>query len=349
MSASLRDVARKAEVSTGTVSNVLNRPEIVAPETLARVRRVIDELKFVPNGFARHLRSGQSRTIGLIIPDIANPFYTEVARGVEDAANRHDYAVFLCISDANVTKEENYIGVLLEQRVRGVLIAPTDDPQKGIELLRSHHVGVTLLDYKSTKSQECSVSVDHVRGGEIAIQHLADLGHKEIAWITGSEEYRQCVDRGRGVTNIAEGADVDLTIITLKVLNSAEGEEAARKVMALENRPTAIFCANDMLAFGVMRELMRLGVKVPDDISLIGYDDISFAPTAAVPLSSIFQPAYQLGFTAAELLISECGDSGEHQHKQVVFEPKLVARSSTGHVSVMRRGLPRRITEDISS
>lgn len=349
MPASLRDVARKAKVSTGTVSNVLNRPGIVAPETLARVRQVIDELKFVPNGFARHLRSGQSRTIGLIIPDIANPFYTEVARGVEDAANQHGYAVFLCISDSSSAKEDNYIGVLLEQRVRGVLITPTDDARKGVELLRSHHVGVALLDHKSVRSQECSVSVDHVRGGEIAIQHLVDLGHKEIVWITGSEDYRQCVDRGRGVANIAERTDVDLTIITLKVLNASHGEAAARQVMAMENQPTAIFCANDMLAFAVMRELMRLGVNVPEDISLIGYDDIAFAPTAAVPLSSIFQPAYELGFTAAELLISECEDTGEHQHKQVTFDPELVARSSTAHVSTMRAGVAVRIMEDISA
>ena len=349
MPSSLRDVARKAKVSTGTVSNVLNRPEIVAPETLARVRRVIDELKFVPNGFARHLRSGQSRTIGLIIPDIANPFYTEVARGVEDAANRRDYAVFLCISDSNIAKEENYIGVLLEQRVRGVLIAPTDDAHKSVELLRSHHVGVALLDHKSERSQECSVSVDHVRGGEIAIQHLVDLGHKEIVWVTGSEDYRQCVDRGKGVANITESAGIDLTTITLKVLNSNYGEEAARQIMAMEKRPTAIFCANDMLAFAVMRELMRLEVKVPEDISLIGYDDIYFAPTAAVPLSSIFQPAYQLGFRAAELLISECEDTGEHQHKQVIFEPQLVARSSTADVSFMRPSSPLRIMEEISA
>ena len=346
MPSSLRDVARKAKVSTGTVSNVLNRPEIVAPETLARVRKVIDELKFVPNGFARHLRSGQSRTIGLIIPDIGNPFYTEVARGVEDAANKHDYAVFLCISESNGSKEESYINVLLEQRVRGVLIAPTDDAHKSVELLRSHHVGVALLDHKSVDAQECSVSVNHVRGGEIAIQHLADLGHKDIVWITGSEDYRQCVDRGIGASNIAALAGINLTFIPLKSINTSGGEEAAKTVFEMKNRPTAIFCANDMLAFGVMRGLMRMGVKVPEDISLIGYDDISFAPTAAVPLSSIFQPAYQLGFTAAELLISECEDTGEHQHKQVVFDPELVARSSTAHVSTMQA---MRVLEEISA
>lgn len=336
MSTSLRDVARKAKVSTGTVSNVLNRPEIVAPETLARVRRVIDELKFVPNGFARHLRSGQSRTIGLVIPDISNPFYTEVARGVEDAANKHGYAVFLCISDSNVSKENTYIGVLLEQRVRGVLIAPTDGAGAGVELLKSHHVGVALLDHKSVNSQECSVSVDHVRGGEIAVQHLIDLGHKEIAWITSSEEFRQSLDRGIGVANTAKKAGVNLSVIPLKISNITCGEEAMARLLELKSLPTAIFCLNDIMAFGVMRELMRLGIRVPEDISLIGYDDIAFATTASVPLSSVYQPAYQLGFTAAELLVSECEDAEGHVHSQVVFAPELVVRASTEHVSKMR-------------
>jgi LacI family transcriptional regulator len=332
MSTSLRDVAKKAKVSTGTVSNVLNRPEIVAPETLARVRQAISDLDFVPNGFARHLRSGQSRTIGLIVPDISNPFYTEVSRGVEDASNKRDYAVFLCNSDGRVAKEDNYINALLEQRVRGVVIQPIEDGRKGLELLKSHHVGVTLLDHKSRNSQQCSVYVDHVRGGEIAIQHLVDLGHRRIAWIAGSDGYRECVDRAQGAKNIADRYNLDLAIIKLKNLNTFSGEEAARRVLALDDPPTAIFCANDFLAFGVLRELIHLGVRVPQDMSLIGYDDISFARSLVVPLSSISQPAYELGFTAAELLISECENSESHIHQEVIFEPKIVARSSTAGV-----------------
>jgi LacI family transcriptional regulator len=329
MSASLRDVARRAKVSTGTVSNVLNRPEIVAPETLERVHRAINELNFVPNSFVRHLRLDQSRTIGLIVPDISNPFYTEVSRGVEDAANRHNYAVFLCNSDGSPFKEENYISVLLDQRVRGVLIAPAAQPLHGLELLKSNRIGLALLDHKSINSDECSVSVDHVRGGEIAIQHLVELGHRRIAWITGSDDLRQCADRGRGVANAVERAGVDLNIVQLQVLNTAQGEEAARKILSLEEVPTAIFCANDILAFGVFRELIHQRIRVPEEISLLGYDDISFAPTAAVPLSSIYQPAYQLGFTATELLVGEFEDPIGHVHQQIVFQPKLVVRAST--------------------
>lgn len=333
MNVSLRDVAEKAGVSAGTVSNVLNRPYLVAPETLKRVRKTINDLNFVPNGFARQLRSGHSRTLGLIVPDVANPFFTEVARGVEDAASKHDYAVFLCNSDESTAKEERYISVLIEQKVRGVLITPADDRPDRLDVLRDRHIAVVLLDRETKNPNECSVSVDDVRGGEIAIQHLVELGHQRIAWITGSESIPQCADRGIGVANAAKLAGVDVTTVRAQLMNTLQGEEAARKVLALDDMPTAIFCANDLLAFGVLRELIDQGIKVPEQISVLGYDDISFAPSAAVPLSSISQPAYQLGFKAAELLLSECEELEIHAHQQILFQPQLVTRASTSTVA----------------
>lgn len=162
MSASLRDVARQAKVSVGTVSNVLNRPEVVAPATLARVKATIAELGFVPNGFARHLRAGFSRTLGLVVPDVANPFFTEVARGVEDAANKRDYAVFLCNSDESALKEDRYVNVLIQQQVRGVLITPSDVKSDRLDLMRERGISVTLLDREIKGKNQCSVSVDDV-------------------------------------------------------------------------------------------------------------------------------------------------------------------------------------------
>jgi LacI family transcriptional regulator len=146
MNVSLRDVAKAAKVSVGTVSNVLNRSEVVAPKTLARVQATIKELGFVPNGFARNLRSGQSRTLGLIVPDVSNPFFTEVARGVEDAASKRDYAVFLCNSDESATKEERYVNVLIQQQVRGVLITPADMKSDRLDVMRDRGIAVALLD-----------------------------------------------------------------------------------------------------------------------------------------------------------------------------------------------------------
>jgi LacI family transcriptional regulator len=329
MSVSLRDVAKTAKVSVGTVSNVLNRPEIVAEKTLNRVRETIKELGFVPNGFARQLRFGNSRTIGLIVPDVSNPFFTEVARGVEDGANKRDYAVFLCNSDESIAKEERYINVLIEQQVRGVLFSPSDIKSNRMDEMKGRGISVTLLDQEQKGNNHCSVSVDDIYGGRIAIEYLSDLGHHNIAWVCGPESIPQVAERGIGVAKAAKAGNVKIETIRGPLMNSAQGEEAAKAILALPTLPTAIFCANDLLALGVMRGLMAAKVKVPDQVSILGYDDINFASSAAVPLSSISQPAYQMGVTAADLLLSECEDGESHQHQQIKFQPKLVEREST--------------------
>lgn len=329
MSANLRDVAKKAGVSVGTVSNVLNRPNVVSPNTLERVQKTIAELGFVPNGFARQLRSGYSRTIGLVVPDVANPFFTEVARGVEDAASRRDYAIFLCNSDESLEKENKYLSVLIQQQVRGVLITPADSKSHQYENLRERGISVALLDTETKNASQCSVSVDDVRGGEIAIEYLTSLGHREIAWVTGPDTIPQVVDRTAGIIRAAKITKAEISTVRVTLMNSAQGINAATKILAMKKIPSAIFCANDLLAFGVMRGLLDAGIKIPEDVSLLGYDDIAFGYSAAVPLSSISQPAYQLGVTAAELLISECEESGDHAHQQIKFQPQLVMRSST--------------------
>jgi LacI family transcriptional regulator len=329
MSANLRDVARQAGVSVGTVSNVLNRPDVVSPKTLERVQKTIAELGFVPNGFARQLRSGYSRTIGLVVTDVANPFFTEVARGVEDAASKRDYAVFLCNSDESLEKENKYLSVLIQQQVRGVLITPSDSKSHQYENLRERGISVALLDTETKNSSQCSVSVDDVHGGEIAIEHLTSLGHREIVWVTGPDTIPQVIDRTTGVMRAAKVTKADISTVRVPLMNSAQGVDAAKKILALKKMPTAIFCANDLLAFGVMRGLLDAGIRIPEDVSLLGYDDIAFGNSAAVPLSSISQPAYQLGVTAAELLISECEENDEHAHQQIKFQPQLVVRAST--------------------
>jgi LacI family transcriptional regulator len=330
MSVSLRDVAKSAQVSVGTVSNVLNRPDVVAPETLARVQATIKELGFVPNGFARHLRSGNSRTLGLIVPDVSNPFFTEVARGVEDAASKRDYAVFLCNSDESASKEDRYVNVLIQQQVRGVLITPADMKADRLDVMRDRGISVTLLDREIKGRKQCSVSVDDIHGGQIAIEYLSGLGHTHIAWVCGPNSIPQVADRGAGVAKAAKVAGAKIETIHVSLMNATKGEEAARKILELGKMPTAIFCANDLLALGVMRVLQENKIRIPDQVSVLGYDDIEFAPSAAVPLSSIAQPAYQMGVTAADLLLNECEDGDSHEHQQIRFQPQLVERASTG-------------------
>jgi LacI family transcriptional regulator len=190
-------------------------------------------------------------------------------------------------------------------------------------------MSVTLIDAPGKSSTECSVSVNDVRGGEIAIEHLVDYGHNNIAWVCGPNTIPQAADRSRGVTSAAKSLKANVTQVSTHGMTFAAGEEVVAQILALSPRPTAIFCGNDLLALGVMRGLMASGVRIPDDISVIGYDDIEFAPSAAVPLTSIAQPAYQLGFTATKLLLSECEGEENHAHQDVRFQPELIVRSST--------------------
>jgi len=335
---SIRDVAELAGVSVGTVSNVLNRPDLVTPSTRTRVQAAIAELGFVRNESARQLRAGQSRTLGLVVLDVANPFFTDVARGVEDTASAAGLAVILCNSDEKSSKEHAYLDLLEEQRVKGILITPADGISERLGDLRRRGTPVVLLDQRSTRKDQCSVSVDDALGGELAVSHLLDYGHRRLAFVGGPMSISQVQDRLRGARLAIKNADdaAELMVQTTAGLNVSAGRTAAADLIKIprSRRPTAVFCANDLLALGVLQELTHQSVRVPQDMAIVGYDDIDFASAAAVPLSSVSQPRHQLGRTAAELLIEETADGGHHKHQQVVFEPELVIRESS---SVRRR------------
>ena len=329
---SLRDIAKHAGVSVGTASNVLNRPGLVAPETVKRVQQVMEELGYIPNGYVKQMSVGHSRTLGLVVPNVFNPFFAEVARGVEDAAAKKNYAVFICNTDESPDREERFMGVLVEQLVKGVLITPTSMKPAHIKTLRERGISVGLLSAPGKSSSECSVTVNDVFGAEIAIEHLVELGHQHIAWICGPDSIPQVIDRTKGVAIAAKHHKIQVDTVRSPSMKFDGGVQAAEEILAMNPRPTGIFCANDLLALGVMRTLLAAGVKIPEDISLIGYDDIEFALTAPVPLSSIIQPAYQLGYTATQLLLSECDSIETHAHQDVRFQPELIARASTAAV-----------------
>lgn len=324
----IKEVAQRAGVSPGTVSNVLNRPERVAPATRTRVEEAIAELGFVRNGSASTLRAGQSRAFGLVVLDAGNPFFMEVARGVEDVVSARDHAVILCNSGESLAKEERNLRVLAEQRVRGVLITPVDEARAGLERLRARGVAVVLLDRPSPAADQCSVAVDDVAGGHLAVTHLLTEGAGRIAYVTGPLAIQQCADRRKGARRALRGTGISLQDVYAPEMNPRGGQVAGEKLLA-DGLPDAIFCANDLLALGVLRTLLRAGVRVPDDVLLIGYDDIEFLGAAAVALSSVRQPMYQLGKIATELLLDECDSPADHAHQQIMFQPELVVRESS--------------------
>ncbi|GAA4598494.1 LacI family DNA-binding transcriptional regulator [Planotetraspora phitsanulokensis] len=329
----IKEVAAHAGVSPGTVSNVLNRPEKVAAATRERVQRSVRELGFVRHGSASSLRAGHSRTIGLSVIDIGNPFFTDVVTGVEDMASELGYAVILGNSAGNPAKEERNLLVLSEQRVRGVLITPSGEDPVPLDRIRERGINLVLVDHPAHRPDQCSVAVNDVAGGRLAVAHLLERGARRVVYVSGPSSIRQCQERLEGARQAVLQARLDPAIalaeLTVTSMNAACGQEAAETLLSSGALPDAVFCANDLLALGLLRGLLQAGVRVPGDVMLIGYDDIDFAAASAVSLSSITQPTYRLGRIATQLLLDECDNPEGHTHQQIMFQPTLVVREST--------------------
>ncbi len=330
--ASIRDVAAAAGVSVGTVSNVLNRPQSVPERTFERVQEAIRELGYVRNDAARQLRAGRSTTVGLIVLDARNPFFTDVARGSEDEASSHGVSVILGNSDESGAREARYLDLFEEQRVRGVLISPLGDDEERLRRLRANGTPVVLVDRSSVDSQLSSVAVDDVAGGRIAAAHLVEMGRRRLAFVGGPTSIRQVSDRLSGAHEVVEDSPgTSLEVIETTALTVLEGRRVGRELLerSATDRPDAVFAANDLVAIGLLQGLMMLGsLRVPDDIALIGYDDIDFASAAVVPLSSVRQPSQEIGSSALRILLEEADDA-DLPPRRIVFTPELIARAST--------------------
>lgn len=333
VSVSVRDVAVAASVSVGTVSNVLNRPDKVAAETVTRVLAAIEELGFVRNDAARQLRAGRSRSIGLVVLDAGNPFFADVARGAEARAEEDRLSVLLGNSDDDSSREAGYLDLFREQRVNGVLISPASDDVNKLEQVANAGIPVVLVDHELPGSRFCSVSVDDVEGGYLAVRHLIDIGRRRIAFIGGPSSIAQVANRLRGARRaVEETPDAALELIEIPALTVLNGRTAGEEIVRREpsQRPDALFAANDLLAVGVLQALTMFStVRVPEDIALIGYDDIDFAAATVVPLSSIRQPARLIGHTAVDLLLRFIDDPDGDYERNVRFQPELVIRQST--------------------
>jgi LacI family transcriptional regulator, galactose operon repressor len=332
-SASVKDVAALARVSVGTVSNVLNHPELVNVRTRSRVQDAMTTLGFVRNESARQLRAGKSRVIAYVVLDAGNPFFTDVAEGVEEVAEGSDLSLFMCNSHQNLDREHAYLERLEQQRVQGILVTPIDPDDDLLDLLSQRGTPVVLVDRTRKGAGHCCVAVDDILGGRLAAEHLIDLGHRRIAFVGGPDRIGQVRDRRDGARAAIKAAGLPpdaLVVVGTDALTVDEGRGAAARIagMARSTRPTAAFCANDLLALGLLQQSVELGISVPEDLAIVGYDDIEFAAAAAVPLTSVRQPRRDLGRTAAQLLLDESSNP-DHMHEQVLFIPELVARPST--------------------
>lgn len=329
---SIRDVAERARVSVGTVSNVLNRADKVSAAVVERVHEAIAELGYVRNDAARQLRAGRSTTIGLVVLDVRNPFFTDVARGAEDAAAANGLSILLGNSDEDSAREATYLDLFEEQRVHGVLISPFGDVGARLARLRSRGTPAVLVDRMSGDGSLSSVSVDDVAGGRLAAEHLLAAGRRRLAFVGGPFEIRQVSDRHEGARQAVDAvAGASLEVRETGALTVLEGRRIGEELVARPptDRPDAVFAANDLVAMGLLQALVMNGtLLVPSDILLIGFDDIDFAAAAVVPLSSIRQPSQLIGETAVRILMEEAADP-ELAPQQVVFQPELIVREST--------------------
>lgn len=330
--AQVRDVAALAGVSPGTVSNALNRPDKVSPATLARIHAAIDELGYIRNDAARQLRAGTNRAVGMIVLDIANPFFTDMARGVEDILIAENRPLILGNSSQEPARETNYLDLFEQQRMDGVLITPVGDVLGRLRRLRDRGTSVVVVDRMTRTKEFSSVAIDDKMGGRIATEHLLSTGRRKIAFIGGPANLAQIKNRlGAAQTAVDACNGAELTFVETGAMNAEAGRVGIERLLALprEQQPDAVFAANDLVALGVLQTLTLQGVKVPDDIAIVGYDDIDFAASAAIPLTSVRQPARQMGATASTLLLEAIADPGSAKVQHIILKPELVVRRST--------------------
>jgi LacI family transcriptional regulator len=330
--ASIKDVAALAGVSMSTVSNVLNRPERVSGEAVDRVQRAIDQLGFRRNEAARQLRLGHSSLLGLAVINISNPFFTDVATGVEEAAREAGYSVLLGNSASRPEGEAGFLELFERQRVDGVLIVPAGDVLEQLDGLRRRGTPAVLIDRIDDRRTFSSVSTDDVAGGRLAGEHLASVGRRRLWFAGGDDRIKQMRDRLDGFREaVRDVPGATVHVERTAAVEAADGVELGRRIAALPHgdRPDAVFAANDMLALGVIQGLAASGMRVPDDVSVVGYDDIVFSAAAVIPLTSVRQPSRRMGSEAARLLLEQIADPDGFRPRSIVFEPELIVRSSS--------------------
>jgi LacI family transcriptional regulator len=324
---SLRDVAKEARVSIGTVSNVINRPSKVSEEMRHKVRKAIDMLGFIPNSNNRTAGKEQ-KIIGLILPLSNNPFYEELGQGIEDGVAKSGLRVLIGYSREDEAIEMHLLSSMVEAGFMGIIMTPVGTRNQVFEKFIEDNIRVGFISQTDDHVEQCSVSIDQVRGGYIGIEYLASLGHKKVLWVSGPEHHHQSNQRFVGVTQAARDFGVEITTISSPSLDFLSGEHIAPEILAIGQLPDAIFCANDATALGIMNYLYKSGLKVPEDVSVLGYDNVSYAESALVPLTTVSQTPYQLGFTMGSQMIAEIEAKPGHIHQHVIFQPQIVERAS---------------------
>lgn len=335
--ATIADVARSAGVSKATVSRVLSgNHKYLKADTRARVEQAIEQLSYRPSSVARSLTSKRTHTVGVLVADISNPFYPDVFHGIEDSALQQGYNVFLCNTNYDLERGQTYIQSLIDKHVDGILIMTSSFSEAWLVELERSGVPVIVLDWEvqSRSAKVSTIGVDFQRGIEAAAGHLLELGHRRFAHVGGPPELQTSKDRRDAFLQAlaASGIDPAGVVVVDGNLRIDGGRQAAARLLALEPRPTAVFTANDMTAVGVLRAALALGVKVPEELSIVGLDDIWLAEETDPPLTTVALPRYEIGQLAMRMLFDLLDQSNAELIHTVYTRVRtsLVIRQSTG-------------------
>jgi LacI family transcriptional regulator len=332
----IHDVAKRAGVASITASRVISGSGYASQEVRERVEKAAAELGYVPNSLARSLRSRRTHTLALVVTDITNPYFTTLARGVEDAASRAGFNVIFCNSDESLEKESNYIHLLLQKQVDGFLLVPAQGNSHSLEAIRSRGTPLVVLDRRVPGAVVDTVRCDSEDGAYQLTRLLLELGHRRIAILSGPHGVSTADDRVAGFQRALAEAGIDLPeeMLLRGELTPESGAAMTRAALALNPRPTALLAGNNFITIGAMKALQEAGLSVPEQIALVGFDDLPPAMVAFPFFTVVSQPAYEMGSRAAELLLDRLETPGEAQ--EIVLPAQIIVRHSSGG-SILRK------------
>lgn len=327
----IKDVARRAEVSVSTVSRVLNDQPYVADELRLRVLDAIDELGYKPSRVAQRLRATKSRLVGVIFSDIANPFYIDVLRGIEHALSSDGMSVLISNTNGDQARENEIIRVMQLEGVAGILIAPTREESAAICEVAATGLPVVVVDRQMMDSQIDTVLVDNFKGSLSAVQHLIQLGHQQIGVISGPLHLTSGRERYAGYLQAMSDAKLEVrsNLTRFGDYRQSSGYALAQELITLPDPPTALFVANNVMTLGALNGIHQIGRKIPDEIAVIGFDDLSWAVSLNPPLTTVAQPTFDIGAKAAELLLARIADH-DRPPRTVMLNTRLMVRESCG-------------------
>jgi len=329
----LKDVARLAGVSMATVSRVLTRPELVSPATRERVRDAAEALHYRPSRVARRLRRQAPRAnlVGLIVPDIQNPFFADLARGVENVAQQGGYMVFLGNSDEEAAKERRYLELMRAESVDGLILLPSSDIEPAVADLARGGIPVVCVDRRLPTASVDTVVADNVRGAYEAVEHLLRLGHRRIGFLQGRAQLSTSQERRQGYRRALEAAGIGFDAALVREGDSRpdSGRTLARELLLQAQPPSALLVGNNPMTLGALETIHLLGLRIPDDVAIIGYDDMPWALAVEPQLSAVRQPGYEIGRRATELLLQRIEDP-TRSTRMLLLQPELMVRQSCG-------------------